>query len=72
MWKSKLAGNKLKLYPNCFVGNEAVSWLSDRLKISREEAIEVGQRLIDENWIHHVTHEQPFQDGNFFYRFLAK
>ncbi|NEQ49280.1 MAG: mechanosensitive ion channel protein [Leptolyngbya sp. SIO3F4] len=59
----------LKTYHQCFVGNEAVDWLTYHLKISREDAVRIGQRLIDENWIHHVLDEQAFQDGYFFYRF---
>ncbi|MDV3350675.1 hypothetical protein QGP82_18345 [Leptothoe sp. LEGE 181152] len=59
----------LKSYPQCFVGSEAVDWLVAHLKISRPDAVTVGQRLINENWIHHVLDEQAFQDGYFFYRF---
>lgn len=60
---------RLKSYPQCFVGSEAVDWLVSHLNISRQQAIQVGQRLIDDNWIHHVVDEQPFQDDYFFYRF---
>ena len=59
----------LKSYRQCFVGSEAVDWLVSHLKISRQDAVIVGQRLINENWIHHVLDEQAFQDGYFFYRF---
>lgn len=60
---------RLKAYPQCFVGKETVDWLVSYLKISRLEAVAIGQRLIDENWIHHVVDEQPFQDDYYFYRF---
>ncbi len=59
----------LKSYRQCFVGSEAVDWLVSHLKISRQDAVIVGQRLMDENWIHHVVDEQAFQDKYFFYRF---
>ena len=59
----------LKTYRQCFVGSEAVDWLVSYLKISRQDAVKVGQRLIDENWVHHVLDEQTFQDYHFFYRF---
>ncbi|MGD1854772.1 MAG: hypothetical protein ACFB2W_11015 [Leptolyngbyaceae cyanobacterium] len=59
----------LKSYQQCFVGSAAVDWLIAYLDISREDAVRVGQRLIDEDWIHHVLDEQAFQDGYFFYRF---
>lgn len=59
----------LKTYRQCFIGSEAVDWLVSYLKISRQDAVIVGQRLINENWIHHVLDEQAFQDDYFFYRF---
>lgn len=60
---------KLKLYHHCFVGNEAVDWLSANLKISREKAIKLGKQLIKAKIIYHVKHEQDFEDGELFYRF---
>ena len=60
---------RFKTYRQCFVGSDAVDWLVSYLKISRQDAVTVGQRLIDENWIHHVLDEQTFQDCYFFYRF---
>lgn len=59
----------LKTYHQCFVGSEAVDWLVSYLSISRQDAVKIGQRLINERWIHHVLDEQAFQDGYFFYRF---
>ena len=60
---------RLKTYQRCFVGSEATDWLVANLKIAREEAVQIGQRLIKENWVHHVLDEQAFQDEYFFYRF---
>lgn len=60
---------RLKSYPQCFVGREAVDWLVSHLEVSRQEAVAIGQRLVKENWIHHVVDEQSFQDDYFFYRF---
>lgn len=60
----------LNVYPNCFVGSEAVNWLVERQKYQREEAIEIGQILIEKAIIHHVTDEHSFKDGYFFYRFF--
>lgn len=59
----------LKRYSQCFIGQEAVDWLVSYLKVSRQDAVRIGQRLMDENWIHHVVDEQVFQDEYFFYRF---
>ncbi len=44
----------LKTYPKCFVGSEAVEWIIENLDLSVEQAINLGQRLVDEKWIHHV------------------
>lgn len=59
----------LKIYRKSFVGNEAVIWLMNSLKISRENAIRLGKRLVDEKWIHHVTDDHTFKDEYLFYRF---
>lgn len=60
---------RLKEYPYCFIGSEAVRWLMHNLKLSREEAIRLGQRLIDDKWIHHVSDSHDFKDEELFYRF---
>jgi hypothetical protein len=60
---------KLKLYHRCFVGNEAVSWIVENLKISRQEAVAFGQKLIDQKIIHHICDEHSFKDEHIFYRF---
>ncbi|WP_158535116.1 mechanosensitive ion channel domain-containing protein [Acaryochloris thomasi] len=60
---------RLRSYPKSFLGCEAVDWLMHTQGVSTQEAIKLGQILIDRGVIHHVTDEQPFQDGYFFYRF---
>ncbi|HEY9649461.1 MAG TPA: mechanosensitive ion channel domain-containing protein, partial [Coleofasciculaceae cyanobacterium] len=62
---------RLNLYPACFVGSEAVEWLIHQRNCTREDAIDLGQLLIDWGIIHHVLDEHPFRDGYFFYRFYA-
>ena len=59
----------LRVYSRCFVGSEAVSWLMDNLQLSQTEAVALGQRLINEKWIHHVTDDHPFKNDDLFYRF---
>ena len=59
----------LTLYPQCFVGREAVDWMCRALGLTREEAVMGGQILMDRGTIHHVLDEHGFKDGNFFYRF---
>ena len=60
---------RLISYPNCFIGSEAVDWMRKNLNLSGEQAVRLGQRLIDEKFIHHVTDEHPFINDFFFYRF---
>ncbi len=60
-----------RTYPRCFIGAEAVEWLMRRADLSRAEAIQLGQRLVESRIIHHVLDEHPFRDGAFFYRFYA-
>jgi hypothetical protein len=61
----------LSHYPRCFVGTEAVEWLMRAEDLSRDEAIRLGQRLVDRGLLHHVLDEHPFRDGPYFYRFFA-
>lgn len=56
-------------YPACFVGAEAVAWMREALQLSENEAMTLGQRMIDLFIIHHVVDEQSFRGGNYFYRF---
>jgi hypothetical protein len=63
--------DRLNLYPVCFIGSEAVDWLVQRQNCTREEAIALGQLLIERGIIHHVSDEHPFQDDYHFYRFYA-
>ncbi len=62
---------RLNIYPACFIGSEAVDWLVQKHNCTREEAIELGQILIERSIIHHVVDQHPFKDGYFFYRFYA-
>jgi hypothetical protein len=61
---------RFRKYPKCFVGSEAVSWMMDTLRLySREEAVRIGQLLIQRGVLHHVTNDQDFEDKYLFYRF---
>lgn len=65
----KTRRHKLKLYHHCFVGSEAVDWLSKNLKISRPKAVKLGQQLLKAKIINHVKEEHDFNDDDSFYRF---
>jgi len=60
---------KLKLFKRCFLGSEAVDWIIAKTKISREDAVIIGQKMIDKGLFRHVVDEQEFKDGELFYRF---
>ncbi|MGV2831328.1 hypothetical protein [Myxosarcina sp. GI1(2024)] len=60
---------RLKVYPKCFVGSEAVEWMQSNLKLTKKQAVRLGQRLIDENLVHHVLDQHKFADDFLFYRF---
>lgn len=56
-------------YAACFIGSKATAWLRKEYVLSHNEAMTLGQRLIDLFIVHHVADEHGFRDGNFFYRF---
>ncbi len=58
-------------YAEVFVGTEAVDALEPWLDGSRADAVALGQLLMASGRLYHVVREQPFQDGNFFYRLSA-
>ncbi len=62
---------RLTNYANCFIGSALVDWVVDRWQYSREEAIALGQLMVEKQIIHHVTDEHPFRDDYLFYRFYA-
>jgi potassium efflux system protein len=61
----------LTTYPRCFVGREAVDWMTRTAGLTRKEAVALGQLLADRGIIHHVLDEHGFKDSKLFYRFRA-
>jgi len=61
----------LTTYRRCFVGSEAVSWLVRAERLTRSQARELGQRMLDLGLLHHVLDEHGFRDAALFYRFRA-
>nr|GEV53796.1 DEP domain-containing protein [Tanacetum cinerariifolium] len=61
---------KFRRVTNCFLGSEAVDFLSEDQLLEREEAIEFGRKLAKELFFRHVLEENTFEDGNHPYRFL--
>ncbi len=59
-------------YEKCFVGAEAVvSMLDNGLAATAEEAVEIGNLLLDAGYIRHVLGEHRFEDEYLFYRFVS-
>lgn len=59
----------IKVYKQCVVGSEVCQYLTNALELSIEQAIKLGQRLVDEKWIHHVADQHDFKNEHLFYRF---
>uniref|UniRef100_A0A8C1UAU9 Phosphatidylinositol-3,4,5-trisphosphate-dependent Rac exchange factor 1 n=1 Tax=Cyprinus carpio TaxID=7962 RepID=A0A8C1UAU9_CYPCA len=61
---------KLTTVPKCFLGNEFVSWLLESGEISKaEEGINLGQALLENGIIHHVSDKHQFKNEQVLYRF---
>lgn len=56
-------------FPRCFVGSEAVLWLTRHYSIPKEIAVMLGNDLIEMSVFHHVLDNWDFRDDYLFYRF---
>ncbi|KAL6050959.1 Domain found in Dishevelled, Egl-10, and Pleckstrin [Balamuthia mandrillaris] len=69
---------RFRWYPQCFTGVELVDWLLAHEEgppfcvRTREEAVALGQHLMDQEWITHVVNDREFFDKGFFYQFRMK
>ena len=59
---------RLRIYPECFVANEGVTWLERALSVTRENAVAIGQALQAAGLVYHVAREQPFSDTENYFR----
>jgi hypothetical protein len=60
---------KLKTYPQCFLGNEAVTWMNKNFQMTSEDAMKLGNQMIELGIIHHVSFEHTFKNEGLYYRF---
>jgi small-conductance mechanosensitive channel len=60
---------QFKVFPKVFLGSDAVNWFMKYEKSTREEAILMGQLMVQQGIIHHVLDEHDFKDELLFYRF---
>ncbi|XP_062228486.1 uncharacterized protein LOC133926526 [Phragmites australis] len=61
---------KMRRFSNCFLGSEAVDFISEDQYLERDEAVEFGRKLASRHFFCHVLGENVFEDGNQLYRFL--
>lgn len=61
---------RMRRFTNCFLGSEAVDFISEDQYLEREEAIEFGRKLASKHFFQNVLDENDFEDGNHLYRFL--
>lgn len=59
-----------RLHYNCFIGSEMTTWLLENFADveSREEAVELGNELMESGLFQHVERRHHFRDGNFFFQ----
>ncbi|XP_066534041.1 phosphatidylinositol 3,4,5-trisphosphate-dependent Rac exchanger 2 protein [Hoplias malabaricus] len=61
---------KLITFPKCFLGSEFVAWLMDIGETDNpEEGVHLGQALLENGIIHHVTDKHQFKPEPLLYRF---
>lgn len=62
---------RIRLYPKCFLGSEAVAWLvASGHAGGVNQATKLGNRMIRAGLFHHVHHEHLLEDAKLFYRFV--
>ncbi|KAK3541492.1 hypothetical protein QTP86_027255 [Hemibagrus guttatus] len=61
---------KLTTFPKCFLGSEFVAWLMEMGETDNpEEGVHLGQALLENGIIHHVTDKHQFKSEPVLYRF---
>ncbi|TKY56223.1 Glutaredoxin protein [Spatholobus suberectus] len=61
---------KMRRFTNCFLGSEAVDFLSEDQYLERKEAVEFARKFASKLFFQHVLDEHLFEDDNHLYRFL--
>jgi hypothetical protein len=70
--KDRKYGFPAKTYPKCFVGSEAVAQLvKEGIAIDEEDAVRIGNMMLNAGVFHHVLDEHPFKNDKLFYRFIS-
>eukprot|EP00730_Choanoeca_flexa_P001686 TRINITY_DN10744_c0_g1_i2.p1 TRINITY_DN10744_c0_g1~~TRINITY_DN10744_c0_g1_i2.p1 ORF type:complete len:422 (+),score=109.84 TRINITY_DN10744_c0_g1_i2:1278-2543(+) len=59
----------VRTFRKCFIGQELAPWLMmQELAKSKQDAITLANDLLEEGFMHHVTHDHSFKDEYLFYR----
>ncbi|KAJ4368182.1 vacuolar membrane-associated protein iml1 [Neocucurbitaria cava] len=63
-----------KLHYNCFLGFDLTNWLLSNFKDieTRDEAIALGNEIMNKGLFQHVHKRHQFRDGNFFFQIAAE
>eukprot|EP00177_Eucheuma_denticulatum_P006131 GFKZ01011182.1.p1 GENE.GFKZ01011182.1~~GFKZ01011182.1.p1 ORF type:complete len:766 (+),score=103.12 GFKZ01011182.1:339-2636(+) len=61
---------RFRVFSKCFIGSDAVTWLSAKRSCSREDATQIGKRFVKSGVFHHVCRDHDFKDEYLFYRWL--
>jgi hypothetical protein len=59
----------MTLYTRCFVGRDAIHWIQNDQHCTEEEAVELGNRLLNVNFIRHIRHDRFLLNSQQYYRF---
>lgn len=60
----------MKVYKKCFLGTEAAEWMiQERLATDSESAVRLGNRMVEQGLLKHVTGGHEFEDKDYFYKF---
>ncbi|KAK3068060.1 hypothetical protein LTS18_000826, partial [Coniosporium uncinatum] len=64
----------LILHYNCFVGSDLTTWLLEHFTdiATREEAVDIGNKLMEKGLFTHVRKQHAFRDGQFFFQIADK
>jgi hypothetical protein len=59
-----------RLHYNCFLGSDLTSWLLSNFRDieTRDEAVELGNQLMNKGLFQHVQKRHQFRDGQFFFQ----
>lgn len=62
---------RFRTYKNCFLGRDAVKVLvEEKVAENEEEALLLGNLLLENGYIQHVARDHPLKNEHLFYEFI--